>query len=116
MGGIRGTMAAFLANRSPLFKVGAIAGGSWLTLAILSRMGNPFRGNDDPPGYVRDVYGRIDSGSRSEPIVVDPRALRTQVRTPSAPYDLSTRMHYNRIGHHRYGKARTDYQMGLLYR
>jgi hypothetical protein len=112
----------WLDKSGPMLKWGAIAAGAWVALAVIgnevrsaSKIFHPSGDEYSPPGYVRDVYGQIDSGS-SQPIPPDPRILDRGMRMKLAnTTGIVQRAHNNRQGHTRYGKARTDQQLQSVY-
>jgi len=112
-----GTVVKWFGSQSKIFKVGAIAGGAWLAVALLSRTISPIlnigRGNA-APGYVQDVYNEIDSGSTYPP-VADPRIYPKRSPVPRVRPGIPQQLHNERSGHHRVGAAKTDYYNQMLY-
>jgi hypothetical protein len=112
----------WLDKSGPMLKWGAIAAGAWLAVAIIgnevrsaSKLLHPSGDEYSPPGYIRDVYGQIDSGS-SYPQAPDPRILDRGIRRKLAnTTGIVQRAHRERSNHHTYGSARTNQQLQSVY-
>lgn len=108
-------------GKGALLRATAIAGGAWLAVALLANEARSISSafhtgsNYSPPGYVRDVYGMIDSGS-SYSTPPDPMAMNDRIKERLRnTTGLVQRIHDQRSGHHRYGNSKSDYQMENLY-
>lgn len=102
---------------SPMIRIGAIAAGAWVALAVISRIGRfaaADRREPAAPGFIDSVYNRVGNGGMDYSGGVDAMSYRSKFR-PIPTAGLVQQQNRERSGHTKYGSARTDDQMRRLY-